>query len=130
MKSIFLFITVCFLLSCSEHNNNQDKNNVVKIDQSSDLKVGGLYLIKNKNNTFYLTKVLAVDNFAVHLRTYADKFKTKPTELNSDNLKILIGHAPLDKSGFLVDKPELIKIEKVSEKELEGYKLYLESMGN
>ena len=84
--------------------------------------------MKNKDNTFYLTKILVLDDFAVHLRTYRDTFKTKPININSENLKILIGHAPLDINGFLLDKPELLKAEDVKESELEGYKMYLEAM--
>jgi hypothetical protein len=37
----------------------------------------------------------------------------KPNTLNSADLTVLIGHAPVDKKGFLIDKPELINIEEV-----------------
>jgi hypothetical protein len=96
--------------------------------KTGDIKVDGLYLLKNNNNSYYITKVLVLDDYTVHLRTYRDTFQTKPADINSENLKVLIGHAPLDKDGFLLDNPELIKAEQVKETELEGYKIYLEAM--
>ena len=114
--------------SCKEHNNATQDESKVSTEQTSDLKVGGLYLFQNEDKTYYLTKILVIDDFAVHVRTYSDNFNTKPNDINSENLKILIGHAPMDKNGFLVDKPELLKVEKVNESELEGYKMYLEAM--
>lgn len=129
MKLLFL-IAISFLVwSCVDNRKDSENINPVSAIQNDDLKVGGLYLFKNKDNTYYLTKILVLDDYAVHLRTYRDTFQTKPTAVNSENLKILIGHAPLDKNGFLIDKPELIKIEEVKESELEGYKIYLEAMG-
>ena len=128
IKLLYL-ITIPFIIgSCDEHNNSKVSDNKVSVDQTDDLKVGGLYLLKNMDNTYYLTKILVIDDFAVHLRTYLDTFKTKPKDINSENLKILIGHAPLDKNGFLIDKPELLKVEEVKDSELEGYKMYLEAM--
>jgi hypothetical protein len=94
----------------------------------SVLKVGGIYISKNKDSTYSATKIIAMDDFAVHIRIYQNKFKTRPSQLSSDTLKVLIGHAPLDKNGFLSDKPELITVETVKDAELEGYKIYLEEM--
>lgn len=128
-KKLFFLTVIPFLIgSCAEHKNPSASDNTASTDQPNNLRVGGLYLFKKKDNTYYLTKVLVLDDFAVHLRTYRDTFKTKPTDINSENLKILIGHAPLDKSGFLLDKPELLKVEEVKESELEGYKMYLDAM--
>ncbi len=128
MKTFLLIAITCILVSCTEHKNTPVVDKEVPSGQTTDLKVGGLYTFKNKDNTFYVTKILALDGFAVHLCTYSDTFKTKPTDINSENLKILIGHTPLDINGFLLDKPELLKVEEVKESELEGYKMYLEAM--
>jgi len=128
MKAFFLIAIPFIVSSCAYHQTTPASDKEVSAEQSNNLKVGGLYVFKNKNNTFYLTKILVLDDFAVHLRTYSDTFKEKPTDINSENLKILIGHAPLDINGFLLDKPELIKVEEVKESELEGYKIYLEAM--
>ena len=125
---IFLIIISFVFGFCNEHRNTTQDESKVSKEQTSDLKVGGLYLFQNEDKTYYLTKILVIDDFAVHVRTYSDNFKTKPNDINSENVKILIGHAPIDKNGFLIDKPELLKVEKVKESELEGYKMYLEAM--
>jgi len=128
IKLLYLITIPFYIGTCDEQKYLKVRDNKVSVDQTDDLKVGGLYLLKNMDNTYYLTKILVIDDFAVHLRTYLDTFKTKPKDINSENLKILIGHAPLDKNGFLIDKPELLKVEEVKDSELEGYKMYLEAM--
>jgi len=60
-------------------------------------------LSKNKDGTYSVSKILAMDNFAIHVRMYGNKFQTKPTQLSSTNLTILIGHAPMDRQGFLTN---------------------------
>jgi hypothetical protein len=73
----------------------------------------------------------------VHLRSYANKFREQPKEVDPASLTLGglndpagfgIGHFPLAKEGFWKDSPVLIKVEPVREDELEGYKLYLEAM--
>lgn len=129
MKAFFLIAIVFIICSCAEHKSAPASDKEVLTEQTNNLKAGGLYLLKNKDSTFYLTKILVLDDFAVHLRTYSDIFKIRPTGINSEKLKILIGHAPLDINGFLLHNPELLKVEDVKESELEGYKIYLEAMG-
>jgi len=130
-------LTVCLLFlltlilnyACNSSTNSSDGS--LQTNTASDiteLKVGGLYIIKKKDSTYSVSKILAIDDFAVHLRMYSNKFQSKPTQLNSVDLDVLIGHAPLDKQGFLIDKPELLKVEEVKDSELEGYKIYLEEM--
>ena len=127
-----LIISACFI-SCD--NQNKNTNNTASdslIKEASvplpALKAGGLYFLKDKNDSFYIVKILVIDDFAVHVRTYRNKFAEKPKDINSAELKTLIGHAPLDKDGFLAGDPELFKVEEVKENELEGYKMYLEAM--
>ena len=119
--SLLTLFALLMMTSCTTTSNE---------DESNELVVGGLYLSQNENGTFGVTKILALDDFAVHIRMYSEEFKTKPTDLNSADLTFLIGHAPLAIEGFLLDKPELLKVEKVSEEELEGYNFYLEEMQN
>jgi hypothetical protein len=82
-------------------------------------------------------KVLALDEHAVHLRSYANSFKDRPNDLDPSELSLGavgdpagfgIGHFPIGKEGFLNDQSVLIKVVPVSEEELEGYHLYLEAM--
>jgi len=75
----------------------------------SDLKVGGVYATKQKDGTFSISKILAIDDFSVHLRMYSNKFILVPKDVSTDSLMILIGHSPLDKQGFLLDSPKLLK---------------------
>ena len=78
---------------------------------------------------YVITKVLALDDFAVHARFYNEEFTDLPDTVSSDDLTFLIGHAPMAREGFMKDEePILITVENVSEKELEGYKLYLDAM--
>jgi len=116
---ISLILAIILIISCS---NNTSTN------EHGGLKTGGLYISKNDDGTYSASKILVLDDFAAHIRMYSNKFQTKPSDLNSADLDFLIGHAPIDKKGFLSDHPELIKVEKVSEEELEGYRYYLDAM--
>ena len=108
---------------------------VAKDDKS--IKVGGLYTTQDKDGSWRVMKVLAVDDMAVHLRSYANKFPEQPKDVDPAQLILGglknpagfgIGHFPLAKEGFFKDNPVLIKVVPVKEEELEGYKLYLEAM--
>ncbi len=101
------------------------------------IQVGGLYASQDEDGTWRIMKVLAVDEFAVHLRSYANKFPEQPKEIDPAKLTLGgindpggfgIGHFPLAKEGFFKDNPVFIKAVPVKEEELEGYKLYLEAM--
>jgi len=101
------------------------------------IQVGGLYTTRDEDGTWRVMKVLALDEAAVHLRSYANKFREQPKDVDpavltlgglNDPAGFGIGHFPLAKEGFFKDKPVLIKVVPVKEEELEGYKLYLESM--
>jgi hypothetical protein len=104
---------------------------------NKSIQVGGLYATKDKDGSWRVMKVLAVDDFAVHLRSYANKFPEQPKDVDPAKLSLGglkepgrfgIGHFPLAKEGFFNDNPALIKVVPVKDEELEGYKLYLEAM--
>jgi hypothetical protein len=115
--------------ACDNPSKPSDLKNVVPLPSPvGDIRVGGVYVTKEKDGTYAIYKVLVLDTIAVHLRAYSNKLYVKPADINTDSLKILIGHAPLDRQGFLIDNPELIKVEKVKDSELEGYRLYLDAM--
>jgi hypothetical protein len=105
--------------------------------ENKSIQVGGLYATQNKDGSWRVMKVLAVDDYAVHLRSYANKFPEQPKDVDPAMLTLGglnnpagfgIGHFPLAKEGFFNDKPVFIKVVPVQEDELEGYKLYLEAM--
>jgi hypothetical protein len=101
------------------------------------IQIGGLYATQDQDGTWRVMKVLALDEQAVHLRSYANKYREQPKDVDpavltlgglNDPAGFGIGHFPLAKEGFLKDKPILIKVVPVKEEELEGYKMYLETM--
>lgn len=121
ISKLLSIVGVFVMIGCSSTGSENKAN---------DLVIGGLYISQNEDGSFGVSKILALDEFAVHVRMYSDEFETKPSDLNSTDLTFLIGHAPMAKEGFLLDKPELLKVEKVSEEELEGYNYYLDAMMN
>ena len=123
---LLILITSIINYACNNSSNTNPQINTVST--ITELKIGGLYITKQEDGSYLVSKILAMDDFAVHLRTYSNNFKTKPTQLSSANLEIIIGHSPVDKKGFLIDNPELISVEDVKDSELEGYKIYQEEM--
>jgi len=105
--------------------------------QQPSIEVGGLYATLDKDGSWRIVKVLALDEQAVHLRSYANKFPEEPKDLDpavltmgglNDPAGFGIGHFPLAREGFFNQKRVLIKVLPVKEDELDGYKLYLEAM--
>jgi hypothetical protein len=105
-------------------------------DGAHDIVVGGLYASKGEDGTFRISKVLAVDESAVHVRIYKNKFPSLPQNLDLSTLSMGklgdsdgfgIGHAPIAKEGWLTSHV-FLKKEPVRDYELEGYNYYLEEM--
>ena len=94
------------------------------------IKVGGIYASQNENGSWRLTRVLALDEHAVHLRSYTNEFTEQPKDVELSQLKWFIGHMPLAREGFESEKHVLIKVVPVADNELEGYRIYLEAMKN
>jgi len=104
--------------------------------ESDSIVVGGLYASKNQDGTFSISKVLAVDRVAVHVRIYRNRFPEQPQQLDISVLSLGklgepgglgIGHAPVAKEGWLTSHT-FLKKEPVREEELEGYKYYLDAL--
>lgn len=121
--------TLLIIINCSNKENSKQKTN--------QIIVGGLYASLNEDGTYVIMKVLALDDFAVHLRTYKNKFSEVPKDLDSSILSMGgiddpegfgIGHFPLAIEGFWKSEPVFLKKEPVREDELEGYKIYLDAM--
>ena len=98
--------------------------------------VDGYYASKNEDGTFSVSKVLAVDDLAVHVRIYKNRFPALPEQLDTSVLSLGrlgepggfgIGHAPIAREGWLASHT-FLKKEPVREEELEGYRYYLEAM--
>ena len=118
---IVLVIFVIIFAACTNKGKNKTQE---------ELQTGGIYISQNEDGSFGVSKILVLDGPTVHIRMYTDKFEIKPADINSEDLNFFIGHVPMAKNGFLLDKPEFLKVEAVTEEELEGYKYYLEAMKN
>lgn len=119
LKVIFTFLfpaAILSLIACSPPPSN--------------LIEGGVYVSHNDDGSFSVSKILVLEPDVVHIRLYANTFKTIPNDLNSAELEYAIGHTPLEKRNFLYWEPALFKVEEVSEEELEGYQYYMEAMSN
>lgn len=101
-----------------------------------EIVVGGLYASKSDDGTFRVSKVLAVDNDAVHVCIYRNKFQTLPKDLDTSSLSLGeigdpegfgIGHVPIARQRW-INSHIFLKSEPVRDDELEGYKYYLEEM--
>jgi hypothetical protein len=90
-------------------------------------KIGGIYANKYSDGTYQIVKVLAVDDLAVHVRVYADKPNSLPTSIDTSKLDVMVGHAPVERAIFDQEQSTLLKVEDVTDPELEGYRVYLET---
>src|SRR5262245_16166813 len=79
---------------------------------SKSIQVGGLYASQDKDESWRVMKVLALDDVAVHLRSYANKFPEQPKDIDPAKLSLGglndpagfgIGHFPLAKEAFFED---------------------------
>ena len=100
---------------------------------SNKIIVGGLYASIDEDGRYRVLKVLVVDEFAVHLRSYADRFDELPAGITSSQLSlggfgaaegVGIGHFPVSRQGFRPDIRMLIGKEPVNYDELEGYRIW------
>ena len=124
------------LAACSENTGSQTMHTDVA---DSSIRVGGLYATQFSDGTWRISKVLAFDGETVHIRMYANRFSEQPRSLDPAQLSLGrigeaggfgIGHAPMAKAGFLAEKRVLVMITDVTDEELDGYRYYLEAMGN
>jgi hypothetical protein len=107
-------------------------------EHARKIVVGGLYATKDEDGGYGIMKVLVVDEFAVHLRSYANTFDAPPNDIDPSVLTLGsitsgggfgIGHFPLDHEGFWADDPVFLKKTPIQDDELAGYRTHLETMG-
>ncbi|MEM7760074.1 MAG: hypothetical protein AAF298_18400 [Cyanobacteria bacterium P01_A01_bin.40] len=127
---VVFFVFSLLLIGCNSQQNKLLSINNITTEKSMELKIGGIYASKNEEGKYLITKILAFDDFAVHVRFYKEEFTEVPETILTENLTSLIGHAPMAREGFIKDQQTLIAVEKVSKQELEGYELYLDAMGD
>jgi hypothetical protein len=121
----------------SEPETSFSSSEIQTMRDRPQIIVGGLYYAENDDGTFTVLKVLALDDFAVHLRSYANQFNDPPAGLDPSVLTLGnvddpsgfgIGHFPVDREGFFNDNPVFIVQASLADDELEGYRLYLEAI--
>lgn len=130
-KMFVLFVISILTFSCSNIENKGDKKaGMEKSEAKNDIKEGGLYVYKTESGKYKFNKVLVYDDEykSVHIRPYDTEYEEKPKDISSKDLEYFIGHIPLSIKGFQEGNPELIKVEEVTEEELEGYRYYLDAM--
>jgi hypothetical protein len=102
------------------------------------LKVGGLYSVNDGEGNFRVAKVLALDDFAVHIRLYKNKYPVRPRTVDAATLSLGsikdkdgfgMGHLPLSRKAFANWQPVFLTQSSVTAEELEGYKMWQEDHG-
>lgn len=95
--------------------------------------LGGLYASRDSDGQYRISKVLALDERIVHLRSYADRFAQLPEQIHSGELSLgglgsgdafAIGHFPLAREAFEHETKILLGHEEVTYEELDGYRIW------
>ena len=95
--------------------------------------VGGLYASRDSDGRYRIVKVLLLDEHAVHLRSYAERFTELPSKVRSTDLSLGslgseggfgIGHFPLAREAFEREPGKLVGREGVVDEELDGYRIW------
>ena len=132
------YVAFCRCSTCGARTLHH-ASEAVPATHDREFTVGNIYATLDDDGKYRISKVLAVDEFAVHLRTYANRFDQLDRELDPAVLSLGsiddpggfgIGHFPLAIEAFANDNPIFLKQVAVTEDELDGYKLYLESMSD
>ena len=133
---VYRLIRVAFLASLHCAGCGTDKAGPMKTNDTN-IVVGGIYSIDDGEGRYGVVKVLVVDDFAVHVRLYKNKFDDRPQSIDTSTLSLGtihdsdgfgIGHLPLAVKGFQDWNPVHLVTEQVNDDELDGYNLYLEGM--
>lgn len=122
MKTLILLSTLIFLVGCKTQETDND------MTSQNELRAGAVIAKQDEEGKYTITKILVLDDSAVHVRFYNETFTEVPSKLSTKDLTYMIGHAPLSRAGFEKEERHLITVEDVSESELEGYRIYLEAM--
>lgn len=125
---IILLCSICFL-SCSNPTHSDDQITPTENNKDQNYQEGSICVIDNGDGSYGVVKVLVIEEEGVHVKIFANSFKTQPSQINLDSLhmgsiesgEFGIGHVPLATEGFDNWHPETVGYEKVSESELEGY---------
>ena len=121
--TLTLSITILFIVGCGPSDNTDSNESA-----TNELKTGGIYATRNDEGKYSLSKILVLEDEAIHIRLYNEEFDEIPKSVSSDDLTFLLGHAPMARKGFLSDDPKFVTLESVSDSELAGYRMYIDAM--
>lgn len=94
---------------------------------------GSICTVDDGDGKFGIVKVLVIDDEIAHLRIYKNKYDHRPAKIDLTTLSLGsmndkdgfgIGHTPLARKGFDDWNPVVVAFQKVTEEELEGYKIW------
>ncbi len=128
MKTFILVISVFFIFACSkgETDSSYKKEGVEKVD--IDLQWGGYYASKEEGDDQYgVFRLIDFNRHSYHVAIFSEKFSGVPSLKKVLKLSPYIGHAPIDSRALLRNRDiHLLGGPPLTEKDLEGYRLYLE----
>jgi hypothetical protein len=104
-------------------------------------RAGDIHVVPSEDTSYAPIKILAVDEDAVHVAMYSNRYRTIPaaigegelfissieamlTEDEAAGFDIGIGHLPLSREGFLMWGSIFVQAGSVEEDELKGYQLW------
>jgi hypothetical protein len=102
------------------------------------IEAGSLYTVDDGEGWFRFAKILVVDDQAIHIRLYKQRFKTRPTTVDPATLDLGtvkdpdgfgMGHLPLSRKAFDAWDPVFLQRGIVEPDELEGYKEWKDAGG-
>ena len=89
---------------------------------------GGFYTSQQEGGRYGVFRLLDFTNEAYHAAIFREKFTTQPTWSDVQNLRPLIGHAPISSLQFYHEEIKLIGSVPLKADELEGYEIYLDNL--
>ena len=102
---------------------------------------GGLYSVPQENGKYIVVKILKADRGGVHVRSYSNLFDQRPRDVDESKLYMAgidhkpsealgMGHLPVARESFRHWDARLIKVVRVRDEELEGYRMWVDAKGS
>lgn len=137
MRTISLaLIAATMMLTTACNSGNQPGKTTTTIAPSPKEKlVAGAVCTVEGEGRYGVVKILAIDDTIAHVRIYKNEFDERPATVDLKTLTLGklsdkdgglgVGHIPVPREEFEQWKPVVIANEKITEEELEGYKIWM-----
>ena len=107
---------------------------------NSGLIEDGIYAKAQKDSGYTVLKILKVDDYGVHVRTYNNVYRSTPKRVDESYLYMAgldhkpdeplgMGHAPISKHSFSTWSVTFVQQSTISSKELDDYRVWQEAGG-